>query len=111
MARHMTRTCDARTESAIHQATSAAEVRMGDLTLVMDVCDEHLTHVTEGLRALGFAPGSMTVGHSRRAAYLTRTGRPYSTREVRTWLAARGVEVASAGRLPAGALRAYADAH
>lgn len=111
MALTMTRTCDMADVDDTHQATSTAEITIGGVLYVMDICDQHLDALPSKLREIGFAPASVAVGHNRRAAYTTRSGRPFTTHEVRAWLRGQGEAVSDVGRLPAAALRAYAAAH
>lgn len=111
MSKQVRRLCDSGTDGPPHEARGVARVHIGDVAYAMDVCDEHAGALAETLRGLGFVPDSIAVGHNRRAAYLTRSGRPFSTREVRDWLRSQGAHVSDAGRLPDDVLRAYAHCH
>lgn len=111
MALTVSRTCDSPNAVEAHSATGTVAITIDGIAYAMDICEEHLRDVVQQIQTLGFSPATMTVGHNRRAAYVTKSGRPFSTHEVRAWLRANGTPVSDAGRLPAATLRAYASAH
>lgn len=111
MALTVSRTCDDPESVPAHPASSTIKLDIGGVAYAIDICDEHLRGLTEQVQSLGFSPATMTVGHNRRAAYVTKSGRPFSTHEVRAWMREQGDAVSDVGRLPAPALEAYAAAH
>lgn len=94
-----------------HSADQVAELRLDSTTFRMDVCEEGKAALTQMMLKAGFTPSSAQVGHNRRGAYVTKSGRTFTTREARAWLQAHGIEVAEAGRLTSDQLARYAQSH
>ena len=116
MAIRLTRSCDfkpggSRPAPADHDADITIELKVEGTTYKMDICHEHAKDMAELNMARGFTPAIMVVGHNRRGAYLTKSGRPFTTKQAREWLQAQGYDVAEVGRLTGEQLDAYADAH
>jgi hypothetical protein len=98
-------------KSAEHNADTLAELRVDGVTFQMDLCHDHIKELSECVTRLGFTPSKARVGHSRRGAYLTKSGQPFTTKQAREWLAEHGHEVSEVGRLTADQLQMYAQAH
>lgn len=79
--------------------------------LRQDVCADHAVALTQALTRLGFRPTKAQVGHSRRGAYVTASGKTFTAKEARSWLASVGEDVAPVGKLTNDQLGLYAAAH
>lgn len=116
MAVRFSRSCDfaaatASEQQTEHDADLVAELKMDGVTYQIDLCADHVKVMAERIAELGFKPSKAQVGHSRRGAYLTVSGQPFTTKQAREWLAEHGYEVSEVGRLTADQLQMYAAAH
>lgn len=85
------------------------ELPVGKLTFAGDLCDFDLRVLMRLLGESGLAP-STRVDSKPRAAYVAKSGTPFSGEEARPWLVEQGLAKPS-GRLAASAIEAYAEAH
>lgn len=76
-----------------------------------DLCAECKDLTTQGLVALGLMPTKATVGHSKRGAYMTASGKTFTAKEARAWLRQAGFEIGPVGKLTNEQLDLYAASH
>jgi hypothetical protein len=88
-------------------------VTFGTTRYGIDLCAEHQETLTKSLQPyLDVASDAqMRTGTHVRKALQGRGGKPFTTKDVREWLASEGREVPARGRLPEDILREYEQAH
>lgn len=94
-----------------HEATLSVEVRVGDVHLKMDLCEDDKAALLSDLTKIGMDLSRARVGPEARAGYVSASGKPFTTRDVRVWLRATGYEVSDSGRLTDEMLALYAESH
>jgi hypothetical protein len=92
-------------------SASAVKIRVGEVGLTQDLCEECKERVIDDLGELGFRPIQKRVGHSNRAAYVAKSGTAFTASDVRQWLRERDGGPAPTGRIAASVLEEYADNH
>lgn len=92
-------------------ATTRFEAFLNGKTYEADLCDECVTGLQRSLTKLGVRPSIALIDGKPRGAYVTATGRAFTTAEAREWLRGNGYDVNDAGRVSKDMLNAYAEAH
>lgn len=113
MAVNLQRTCDAVRDGARcgREATLSVDARVVETMFRGDLCPECKDRITQGFVQLGLTPTKATVGHSKRGAYVTASGKTFTAKEARAWLRQAGVDIAEVGKLTNEQLDLYAASH
>lgn len=76
-----------------------------------DLCAACVPLMQQALFHLGIRPATTRVNGKSRGAYVTKSGRTFTTAEARDWLHANGYGVTANGRISKEFLDEYANAH
>lgn len=82
---------------------------VGRLIFAGDLCDSHQKHLQRLLAETGLEPAT-NVDSKQRAAYVAKSGTPFSGEDARPWLIEQGL-AGERGRIARHAIEAYAAAH
>jgi hypothetical protein len=105
-------TCDwkvSKTKTCGQPGRKQVALPLGRLTFRGDLCDEHEEGLKLALARIGLQP-TTRVDSKERAAYVSKSGVPFSGQDARPWLIEQGL-AGPTGRLSVDAIEAYAQAH
>lgn len=94
-----------------HPSAMSVQVQVDKTYLALDICTQHSADLIRDLQKLGFKPTQVRVNKENRAGYTAASGAVFTSKDVREWLRAKGIEVADVGVLPKATIEEYAAAH
>lgn len=92
-------------------ATTQLRASLYGKTYEADLCDACVEKVERALTRLGVRPSVAVVGGKLRGAYVTASGKSFTTAEAREWLLTHGHAVNPSGRISKELLFKYAQDH